>query len=311
MPPDLRLHLRYPRDMFKYQAMIYRSYHMRDVRVFYNQEDLWAIPNEIYRDRPQLMEPYYIVVKLPGEEREEFMLMVPFTPARKDNMIGWLAARCDGDNYGDLLVYRLPKDRMIFGPMQLEARIDQQPEISSQLTLWGQKGSEVIRGNMLAIPIEQSFLYVEPVYLQASQQPQVSRLPEPGAVGMGRPEGPRRPAYRSTAIPELKQVIVAFGGRVVMRGTFEEALAEIFGMVEPPADAGAEVEAAPAGGVLAEGVPDAASLQTAARMVSEAEARYRGAQAALREWDWTRAGEELEALERTLNELRRELERQP
>ena len=311
MPADLRLHLRYPRDMFKYQAMIYRSYHMRDVRVFYNQEDLWAIPNEIYRDRPQLMEPYYIVVKLPGEEREEFMLMVPFTPARKDNMIGWLAARCDGDNYGDLLVYRLPKDRMIFGPMQLEARIDQQPEISSQLTLWGQKGSEVIRGNMLAIPIEQSFLYVEPVYLQASQQPQVSHLPEPGTVGMGRPEAPRRPSYRSTAIPELKQVIVAFGGRVVMRGTFEEALTEIFGMVEEPEAVEAEAEAAPAAGVLAEGVPDAASLRTAARMVSEAEARYRGAQTALREWDWTRAGEELEALEDKLNELRRELERQP
>ena len=311
MPPDLRRHLRYPRDMFKYQAMIYRSYHMQDVRVFYNQEDLWAIPNEIYRDRPQLMEPYYIVVKLPGEEREEFMLMVPFTPARKDNMIGWLAARCDADNYGDLLVYRLPKDRMIFGPMQLEARIDQQPEISSQLTLWGQKGSEVIRGNMLAIPIEQSFLYVEPVYLQATQQPQSSRLPEPGAPGMGPPQAPRRPSYRSTAIPELKQVIVAYGGRVIMRGTFEEALAEIFGMVEGPEAVEAEAEAAPAGGVLAEGVPDAASLRTAARMVSEAEARYRGAQTALREWDWTRAGEELEALEDKLNELRRELERQP
>ena len=164
---------------------------------------------------------------------------------------------------------------------------------------------------MLAIPIEQSFLYVEPVYLQATQQPQVSRLPEPGAPGMGPPEAPRRPSYRSTAIPELKQVIVAFGGRVVMRGTFEEALAEIFGVVEHPADPGAEVEALPASGVPGEGVPAAASLQTAARMVSEAEGHYRGARTALQEWDWTRAGEELEALEDKLNELQRELERQP
>ena len=306
MPSDLRRHLRYPRDMFKYQAMIYRSYHMQDVRVFYNQEDLWAIPNEIYRDRPQLMEPYYIIVKLPGEEREEFMLMVPFTPARKDNMIGWLAARCDADNYGDLLVYRLPKDRLIFGPMQLEARIDQQPEISSQLTLWGQKGSEVIRGNMLAIPIEQSFLYVEPVYLQATQQPQISRMPEPGIVGMGRPEAPARQRYRSTAIPELKQVIVALGSQVVMRGSFEEALAEIVGMVAGAADADAEAESSPE-----VGVSHTASLQTAAQMVSEAEAHFRGARTALQEWDWTQAGEELEALETKLNELRRELGHQP
>ena len=318
MPQDLRRHLRYPRDMFKLQSWIYRSYHMQDVQVFYNQEDLWAIPNEIYRDRPQLMEPYYIIVKLPGEEREEFMLMVPFTPARKDNMIGWLAARCDADNYGDLLVYLLPKDRMIYGPMQLEARIDQQPEISSQLTLWGQKGSEVIRGNMLAIPIEQSFLYVEAVYLQASQQPQTPSLPGPRTDGMDRPaRAPVRPAYRSTAIPELKQVIVAFGSQVVMRGSFEAALAEIFGPVTGPADAGpadagpadavAETGARPEGEVAASAV----RLRTAVQMVAAAEARFRGAQAALQEWDWTRAGEELEALEATLAELRRELGSQP
>ena len=316
MPRDLRQHLRYPRDMFKYQAMIYRSYHMQDVQVFYNQEDLWAIPNEIYRDSPQVMQPYYIIVKLPGEEREEFMLIVPFTPAQKDNMIGWLAARCDADNYGDLLVYRLPKDRMIFGPMQLEARIDQQPEISSQLTLWGQKGSEVIRGNMLAIPIEESFLYVEAVYLLANQQPQDSRLPGPGSVGMDGPERPpARPIYRSTAIPELKQVIVAFGSQVVMRGSFEEALAEIFGTIpgpaaaEPtdgPADADVEPDAPPTADV-----PPTAVLQTAAQMVSAAEVHFRGAQAALQEWDWKRAGEELDALEATLTELRQELEHQP
>ncbi len=314
MPEDLRRHLRYPRDMFNIQAMIYRSYHMQDVQVFYNQEDLWAIPNEMYRDRPQVMAPYYIIVKLPGEEREEFMLMVPFTPARKDNMIGWLAARCDGDNYGDLLVYQLPKDRMIFGPMQLEARIDQQPEISSQLTLWGQKGSEVIRGNMLAIPIEESFLYVEAVYLQASQQPPSTGLPGPRTTGAdGPPQAPMRPSYRSTAIPELKQVIVAFGGQVIMRSSFDEALAEIFGvesglaMAPDPAGTQAEPALAPAGDIPATEV----RLQTAARLVSGAEAHFRGAREALQEWDWSRAGEELDALESALSELRDELDQEP
>jgi uncharacterized membrane protein (UPF0182 family) len=164
----------------------------------------------------------------------------------------------------------------------------------------------VIRGNMLAIPIEQSFLYVEPVYLQATQQPQISRMPEPGIVGMGRPEAPARQRYRSTAIPELKQVIVAFGSQVVMRGSFEEALAEIFGMVAGAADADAEAESSPE-----VGVSHTASLQTAAQMVSEAEAHFRGARTALQEWDWTQAGEELEALETKLNELRRELGHQP
>ena len=299
--------------MFKYQAMIYRSYHMQDVRVFYNQEDLWAIPNEIYRDRPQLMEPYYIVVKLPGEEREEFMLMVPFTPARKDNMIGWLAARCDADNYGDLLVYRLPKDRMIFGPMQLEARIDQQPEISSQLTLWGQKGSEVIRGNMLAIPDRA----VVPVRRAGVPPGQPAAAESPASRNRGHPSDwdgprrPRRPSYRSTAIPELKQVIVAFGGRVVMRGSFEEALAEIFGMVEEPADGGAE-----------ERVAESRALRRGASRTRHRCRPRRGwyrrrkpaiaaPRKALREWDWTRAGEELEALEDKLEELGRELEHQP
>jgi len=306
MPEDLRQHLRYPKDLFKYQAMIYRSYHMNDVQVFYNQEDLWEIPNEIYRDRAQLMEPYYIIVRLPGEEREEFMLMVPFTPAKKDNMIGWLAARCDGDNYGDLLVYRLPKDRMIFGPMQLEARIDQQPEISSQLTLWGQKGSEVIRGNLLVIPLEQSFLYVEPIYLQARQEM------AGGAFAAGRPtmppgqrQPPMLPNQRSTAIPELKQVIVAFGGRVVMRSTLEEALIELFGS----ATAAQTTAPVPKAGPTASQLPPIASaLYTAAQIAADAEEHYERAQAALKEWDWARAGEEMEALKQRLAELREKLE---
>lgn len=302
MPGDLKEHLRYPKDMFKYQAMIYRSYHMQDVQVFYNQEDLWEIPNEIYRDRPQMMEPYYIIVKLPGEEREEFLLMVPFTPARKDNMIGWLAARCDGESYGDLLVYRLPKDRMIFGPMQLEARIDQQPDISSQLTLWGQGGSEVIRGNLLAIPIERSFLYLEPIYLQARQEPEAPAFQGGGGVSEQQQRMPSRRSTRNTAIPELKQVIVAFGGQVIMRDTFEKALSDLLGGAAPMV----RLDEPPEGSTAI--APSGVALRSAAKMAAEAEAHYQRVRASLQKWDWAGAGEEMEALERTIAELREELE---
>ena len=134
---------------------------MEDVQVFYNQEDLWQIPDELYGDSRQEMEPYYIIIKLPEGEKEEFLLMLPFTPAAKDNMIGWLAARSDLPNYGKLLVYKLPKEKLIYGPMQIEARVDQQTEISRELSLWGQRGSRVIRGNLLAIPLGDTFIYVE------------------------------------------------------------------------------------------------------------------------------------------------------
>ena len=304
MPADLKAHLRYPKDMFKLQATLYRSYHMQDVRLFYNQEDLWEIPNEIYSDHAQMIQPYYIIVKLPGEEREEFLLMAPFTPARKDNMIGWMAARCDGDSYGDLLVYRLPKDRMIFGPMQLEARIDQQPEISSQLTLWGQKGSEVIRGNLLVIPIERSFMYVEPIYLQARQE-----IEAPAYQGGGGPPDPteqwRQPPrreIRSAAIPELKQVIVAFGGRVIMRDTFRQALADLFEMDESSVGRTEEISS----GALSRET-SGTGARSAAAMATEAENQYRRVQAAMKDWDWAEAGEGMQALEETLAELRSEL----
>tara|TARA_Y100000588_G_scaffold392638_1_gene505286 strand:+ start:1836 stop:4655 length:2820 start_codon:yes stop_codon:yes gene_type:complete len=302
MPADLRAHVRYPVDLFRVQAFMYRTYHMQDVNVFYNQEDLWEIPNEIYSDRAQRMEPYYIIVKLPGEEREEFLLMVPYTPAKKDNMIGWLAARCDGDDYGDLVVYQLPKDKLIFGPMQLEARIDQQPDISSQLTLWGQRGSQVIRGNLLAIPIESSFLYVEPIYLQARQESD-----EPQQLGPdGEPQA-RRPQQdqgfvnnESTAIPELKQVIVAYAGQVIMRDTFEEALNELFGRTLASADTAAGGNAAGADAVRR---PAASARELATR----AEQHYRAVQDAMRTWDWSRAGDEMQALEESIEALQRSL----
>ena len=301
MPEGLRAHLRYPIDLFRIQAARYRDYHMRDVQVFYNQEDLWEIPNEIYSERAQMMQPYYIIIKLPGEEEEEFLLMVPYTPAKKDNMIAWLAARCDGENYGHLLVYKLPKDKLIFGPMQLEARIDQQPEISSQLTLWGQRGSQVIRGNLLAIPIERSFVYVEPIYLQARQEPEEQAFGQEGEEGLpgGQRQGFRQDARRSTAIPELKQVIVAFAGRVVMRETLEEGLTELFGAREEPEAARPEE----AGSTPSAGE----AVLPAGDLAAQVEARYQNVRSALQRWDWAQAGEEMVALERAIGALRKAL----
>jgi hypothetical protein len=205
MPSDLKRHIRYPEDMFSLQATVYAKYHMKDPRVFYNLEDMWHVPNELYEDRKIKMAPYYIITKLPGEEREEFILMLPFTPRNKDNMIAWLYARSDPEHYGTLGVFKFPKQELIFGPMQVEARIDQDSRISEQLTLWGQVGSRVIRGNLLVIPVENSILYVEPLYLLAEQ----------------------------SQLPQLKRVIVAYGDRVVMEENLDTALAAIFGAKLP------------------------------------------------------------------------------
>jgi len=200
MSEDLKEHIRYPKDLFQVQAELYSTYHMMDPDVFYNKEDYWNTPNEIYAENEIRMEPYYIVTKLPGHDREEFILMTPFTPSTKNNMIAWLAAKNDQPEYGDLVVYKFPKEKLIFGPMQIEARIDQDSEISQQLTLWGQKGSTVIRGNLLVIPIEESIIYVEPLYLRAE----------------------------TGEIPELKRVIVSNGSDVVIGNNLEDALEKLF-----------------------------------------------------------------------------------
>ncbi len=200
MPESLRQHLRYPLDLFQLQTSVYQTYHMRDARVFYNREDVWTIPVETYSDAERNMEPYYVIMRLPGEEQEEFVLMLPFTPTQKDNMITWLAARSDGDKYGKLIAFNFPKDKLVYGPRQIEARINQNPAISTQFTLWGQKGSRVIRGNLLVIPIEDSILYVEPVYLQAEKG----------------------------QLPELKRVIVASGDKIAMEPSLAESLNAIY-----------------------------------------------------------------------------------
>lgn len=201
MPDSLKSHVRYPQGLFSVQADLYALYHMKDPRVFYNKEDAWVIPDEIYRGSRQQMEPYYVIMDLPGEESEEFILMLPFTPRNKENMIGWMAARSDGAAYGSLVVYQFSKQELTYGPMQIEARIDQDTEISQDITLWSQSGSSVLRGNTLVIPIEDSIIYVEPLYLEATEK---------------------------GTLPQLKRVIVAYGDRLTMEDTLTEALTVIF-----------------------------------------------------------------------------------
>ncbi len=202
MPESLKKHIRYPVDLFKIQSSIYNTYHMDDVKVFYNKEDAWQVPHEIYGVGQRVsVEPYYIIMKLPDEDEEEFVLMSSFTPIKKDNMISWMAARSDGENYGKLIVYRFPKDKLIYGPLQIEAKFDQDSVISEQLTLWSQQGSQVTRGNLLVIPIENSILYIEPLYIQAE----------------------------TGQLPELKRVLVSDGERVVMEKDLASALEVLFG----------------------------------------------------------------------------------
>ena len=167
MPEDLRKHIRYPHQFLQIQAALFAAYHMTDPKVFYNKENLWEVP--ALGEKP--MEPYYTIMKLPGEKKEEYILLLPFTPSKRDNLAAWLTARCDEPNYGKLMAYTFPRDRLIYGPKQIDARINQDSFISQQLTLWSQRGSEVIRGSMLVIPIEKSLLYVQPLYLAPPIRP--------------------------------------------------------------------------------------------------------------------------------------------
>lgn len=297
MPAGLKKHVRYPRDFFQIQADTYRTYHMENARVFYNQEDLWETPDELYGDQRRTMEPYYVIIKLPEGEREEFLLMLPFTPSKKDNMIGWLAARCDLPNYGSLLVYKLPKDKLVYGPMQIEARVDQQTEISRELSLWGQHGSRVIRGNLLAIPVSETFVYVEPIYLQAAQVEQERRpaqQPQTGVRGTsprrspGDVSGPQR--VEAAALPELKRVIVAIGNRLVMDEDLDKALSRVLELqtvlrkTAPPSMPETEAVLAPT-------------------LIQKALEHYHRAKASSQQGDWAKYGRELDGLEKILKEL--------
>jgi uncharacterized membrane protein (UPF0182 family) len=197
MPTDLRRHIRYPRALLKIQARMFTTFHMTDPSVFYNKEDLWEIPS--YREKT--IDPYYLITKLPGSDEEEYILLLPFTPSKRDNLAAWMAARSDGENYGKVTVYTFPRDRLVFGPRQIDARIDQDSYISQQLTLWGQHGSDVIRGSLLIIPIEDSLIYVQPLFLVATDK---------------------------GGLPELRRVIVAYGNNVVMEETLDAAIQRLF-----------------------------------------------------------------------------------
>ena len=216
MPVSLRSHIRYPVDFFKIQSERLMTYHMTDPQVFYNREDQWQIPNEIYGSETRPVEPYYLITTLPtvsfgstASGREEFILLLPYTPRQRTNLIAWLAARSDGDNYGKLLLYTFPKERLVYGTEQIEARINQDPVISQQISLWNRQGSRAIQGNLLVIPIEQSLLYVEPIYLEATQN----------------------------SLPTLVRVVVAYENRIVMAQTLEQALQAIFKPEVTPAPA--------------------------------------------------------------------------
>lgn len=196
MPDNLRKHVRYPQDFLLVQGLIYARYHMTDPEVFYNQEDLWVRATEKHYHRVQPVEPYYVMWELPGSDAAEFVLMMPFTPKNRQVMIGWIAGLSDGDNYGRFIAYKFPKETRVLGPQQVETKIDQDSFLSGQLTLWDQQGSEVIRGNVLAIPVDDSLLYVEPIYLRAE----------------------------TAAYPELRLVAVMQGDQLSYASTFEEAL---------------------------------------------------------------------------------------
>ena len=274
MPSDLRAHIRYPEEFFSIQAAKYALFHMTDPRVFYNKEDLWRVAQSAARGTATPMTPYYTIMKLAEVgEHEEFILMVPFTPARKDNMISWMAARCDGDDYGKVLVFTFPKQKLVYGPQQIESRIDQDPGISQALTLWGQGGSTVIRGTLLVVPVLNSVLYVEPLYLAAE-------------AGGG--------------LPQLKRVIVSYSDHVLMEDTLDAALSKIFsGAVitseAAPAPAGAATPVA----TKAPGTA-AVAIQT---LIREANQHYQHALELERQGDWAGYGEEVKKLGEVLNRL--------
>ena len=205
IPNQIKAHFRYPQDLFEIQAKMYSSYHMEDPQVFYNREDEWRFATELYNGQQQEVEPDYLIMKLPGDTREEFVLILPFTPINRDNMIAWMAARSDGENYGKLRLYEFPKQELVYGPFQIEARIDQNPAIAEQITLWSQRGSRVIRGDILVIPIDGSILYVQPLYLRAEKG----------------------------ELPELSRIIVAYDKEIVMTPTLEQSLAAVFDTIPP------------------------------------------------------------------------------
>ncbi len=274
MSTDLRSHVRYPQDIFTLQTAMFSTYHMTNPAVFYNKEDQWDVPAIESDGRTAQMEPYYTIMKLPGEQDAEFIQMLPFTPRRKDNLAAWMVARSDGEHYGKLMVFQFPKQKLIFGPQQIVSRINQDEDISPQLTLWNQQGSQVIQGTLLVVPIEESLLYIRPLYLRAADG----------------------------QIPELKRVIVAYQNEIVMEETLALALNRLFGVRTPDG-----LLAATTSDSLTVGSSNPTSPETAfdpsigiSIPWSEALQQLERALEAQREGDWSRYGSELNQLRQIL-----------
>ena len=279
MPAGLRKHVRYPELLLKLQAEVYGLYHMTDPEAFYNREDLWTVATEVGMSEggeqtTQAMQPNFVLMKLPGETGEEFVEILPFTPANRNNLIGWIAGRSDGAQYGTSVVYNFPKTKLVDGPLQIEARIDQNAQLSGQLTLWNQQGSHVRRGALLVIPTGRALLYAEPIYLQAERSP----------------------------MPELRLVVLALQDRLAYGPTFESAMAALFGGAASSLSADVAVPAEPARGAPA----SATSPQPAAdlnALIAEAAKDLADYQRLTAEGKLGEAGQKLEELKRALDKL--------
>jgi len=287
MPADIRTHIRYPETLIRAQGEVYGLYHTQNPKVFFQREDVWSVAQQVTIDEQsknkatQPIDPYYVLMQLPGEQnKSEFVLILPFTPANRNNMIGWMAGRCDPDNYGKLLVYNFPASRLIDGPLQIEARIDQDATLSGQFTLWNQQGSRVIRGHLLVIPVGRSLLYVEPIYLQAQQSP----------------------------MPELRLVVLATHEKLGYGPTFADAMSMLFGeAAKPAAEKPSESPQAPTEGQpqQAQASPAATPSQTLQQLVNRAIQEFDDYQRLTAQGKYAEAGQKLEQHKRTLEEIRR------
>ncbi len=299
MPADLQAHIRYPEDLFKAQVNQYLTYHITDASVLYNKEDIWTLPFEKYYNQDVQVQPYYVIMRIPGETSEEFALIMPVTPLRRDNTIAWIAARSDAPNYGKLVSFRFPTNASVFGPRQIESRIDQDPTISAQISLWNQAGSQVIRGNLLMIPIGTGNIFVEPIYLQSS----------------------------SSQLPELKRVIVVNGNDIAMEPTLDRAIEVIFGEAAPTQPTTGTPVASPSASPSGTPSPGTTPLATAtpvpptattvavptpavtapagsaADLAQQAQAAFERAQAALQKGDFTTYGQEIATVQTLIQQL--------
>jgi uncharacterized membrane protein (UPF0182 family) len=302
MPADLRAHVRYPETLIRAQGEVYGLYHTQSAKVFFQREDVWNVAQQIGLDdqgrkQPQTLDPYFVLMQLPGEQvANEFVLILPFTPAGRNNMIGWMAGRCDGDNYGKLLIYNFPKSRLIDGPLQIEARIDQNSALSSQFTLWNQQGSRVLRGHLLVIPIGRSLLYVEPIYLRAESSP----------------------------MPELRLVVLATQDRLGSGQSFDEALTSLAGdlarapsqekngpTAEKPAPGPSPGESPGQQKPTASPSPGTASSLSVEQLINKAVQEFDEYQRLTSQGKLGEAGQKLEQHKRTLDDLKKALPRKP